>query len=104
MFLEERIAALERQVVSLEEEIRLLRTDLAYRARTTPPAPPAPPSAIYDKPALTTKEAARLLSRAPQTLRVWATYENGPIRPQRVVGRLLWATKDVMELIQHGDR
>lgn len=101
MFLEERIAALERQVALLEEEVLLLRMDLARAVRTTPPLPPP---AIYDKPALTTKEAARLLNRAPQTLRVWATYENGPIRPQRVSGRLLWATKDVLELIQHGGR
>jgi hypothetical protein len=101
MFLEERLAALEQQLVLLVEEIRRLRMDLAD---CSPGMSPAPTLAIPDKPALTTKEAAQLLNRAPQTLRAWATYENGPIRPQRVHGRLLWATRDIMELIQHGDQ
>jgi hypothetical protein len=101
MFLEERLAALERHVASLSEEVRALRADLALAPLS---APPAPPQAILNKPALTTREAAHLLNRAPQTLRVWATYESGPLRPQRVSGRLLWATRDVLELIQHGDQ
>lgn len=96
MFLEERITFLEQQMGVLGKEICKLRVDIAHLSRTisTAPRETAP-----SRPVLTTKEAAHLLNRAPQTLRVWATYENGPIRPQRVNGRLLWATKDVMKLI-----
>lgn len=101
MFLEERIAALERQVVFLEEQIHEMRKELTHRAEVLLPAPLL--LAVPDKPALTTKEAARLLNRAPQTLRVWATYENGPIRPQRLNRRLLWTTTDILELIRGGN-
>ena len=39
---------------------------------------------------LTTAQAAKALNRAPQTLRNWASLENGPIRPIRIHGRLAW--------------
>lgn len=39
---------------------------------------------------LSTKDAAQYLNRRPQTLRKWAAYENGPIRPVRINGRLMW--------------
>jgi len=100
MFLEERITVLERQIKLLGEAINKLQVDLE-RLSTMRPSSPA--QALPDKPALTTKEAARLLNRTPQTLRVWAMYENGPIRPQRMNRRLLWATADVIKLIAHGD-
>lgn len=101
MFLEERINVLERQMALLGEEIDRLRVDLA---RLSTMISNAPSRAISGKPTLTTKEAARLLNRSPQTLRVWAMYENGPIRPQRVNRRLQWATADVMRLIERGDQ
>jgi hypothetical protein len=46
-----------------------------------------------------TMEAARLLNRAPQTLRKWACYENGPIRPLRINGRLAWRVRDLQALL-----
>lgn len=98
MFLEEHITVLERRVALLEEEIRKLRED---RARPSTTTANVPRREIPDKLTLTTKEAAYLLNRAPQTLRVWATYENGPIRPHRVNGRLMWITQDIVELIKH---
>lgn len=101
MFLEERIAALKRQVAFLEQQIHGMRKQVTHPTEVLPPAPS--PLTVSDKVALTTKEAARLLNRAPQTLRMSASYENSPIRPQRVHGRLLWATKDIIELIRHGD-
>lgn len=101
MFLEEHITVLERRVALLEEEIRKLREDLA-RPSTITPNVPRPE--IPDRLTLTTKEAAYLLNRAPQTLRVWATYDNGPIRPQRVNRRLIWMTKDITALIRHGNQ
>lgn len=49
--------------------------------------------------ALPTREAARHLNRRPQTLRLWACHENGPIRPLRVNGRLAWRTEDIRRLL-----
>jgi hypothetical protein len=101
MFLEERITVLEQRVALLVDEIRKLREDLVHPSTTTPDVPRLE---IPGKLTLTTKEAAYLLNRAPQTLRVWATYDNGPIRPQRVNGRLMWITKDIAALIKHGNQ
>ncbi len=44
---------------------------------------------------VTTEEAAYYLSRRPQTLRSWAAFENGPIRPVRINGRLAWRVADI---------
>ena len=46
-----------------------------------------------------TATAAHHLGRKPQTLRVWATYENGPIRPIRVYGRLAWPVAEIRRLL-----
>ncbi len=51
---------------------------------------------------VTTVEAAKLLHRQPQTLRKWAAFENGPIRPRRVHGRLWWALADIERLLSGG--
>jgi hypothetical protein len=50
------------------------------------------------KPNLTTAEAAYYLNRQPQTLRVWACLENGPLRPTRIGGLLAWSTATVKAL------
>lgn len=39
---------------------------------------------------VTTNEAAYYLNRAAQTLRTWACFETGPIKPVRVYRRLGW--------------
>lgn len=49
--------------------------------------------------ALPTDEAARHLGRSGQTLRLWACKENGPLRPIRVHGRLMWPTADLKRLL-----
>lgn len=49
--------------------------------------------------ALPTEEAACHLDRKPQTLRIWACKENGPIRPIRVHGRLAWPVVDLKKLL-----
>jgi len=49
-----------------------------------------------------TSTAARLLSRTPQTLRKWACYEDGPLRPVRINGRLAWAVADIRRLLSNG--
>jgi hypothetical protein len=43
--------------------------------------------------------AAFHLNRKPQTLRAWACLENGPIRPHRLNGRLIWAVADIKLLL-----
>ena len=49
---------------------------------------------------LTTADAAKALNRAPQTLRTWACYENGPIRPIHIHGRLAWPVDEIAALLQ----
>lgn len=51
------------------------------------------------RPTVETAAAAYYLNRRPQTLRCWATYENGPIRPLRISGRLAWPTADLRKLL-----
>lgn len=60
--------------------------------------PPFPPLEQVTKPNLITAETAYYLDRAPQTLRVWACLENGPIRPRRIGGILAWNTAEVKAL------
>lgn len=48
---------------------------------------------------LPTDEAAAAINRRPQTLRKWACYENGPIRPVRINGRLAWKVADLVILL-----
>lgn len=45
-----------------------------------------------------TSEAAYHLGRKPQTLRKWACYGDGPIRPVRINGRLAWCIADLIRI------
>ncbi|TSE20757.1 hypothetical protein Talka_00420 [Tepidimonas alkaliphilus] len=56
------------------------------------------------RPILTTHEAAEILCRKPQTLRVWASLGRGPLQPVRISGRLGWRTADVLRLIREGSK
>jgi hypothetical protein len=49
--------------------------------------------------AIPTGDAAFHLIRSPQTLRIWACRDNGPIRPIRINGRLAWAVADIKALV-----
>ena len=49
--------------------------------------------------AINTNEAAFHLNRTPQTLRTWACYKNGPLRPMRINGRLAWPVADIKALL-----
>jgi hypothetical protein len=44
--------------------------------------------------------AAYHLNRKPQTMRVWASTEKGPIRPIRINGRLAWSVADLRRLLR----
>lgn len=59
----------------------------------------AAPLNSENRAALATKETAAHLGRKPQTLRVWAMREDGPIRPVRVHGRLLWPVSEIRKLL-----
>jgi hypothetical protein len=58
-----------------------------------------PPLESLTQPAVTTAAAAHYLSRAPNTLRGWASTGNGPIKPLRIHGRLAWRTGDLRSLL-----
>lgn len=62
-------------------------------------APAYPPLDRETRTAVDTETAAYHLSREPQTLRVWACRESGPIRPLRVHGRLAWPTAEIRRLL-----
>ena len=49
--------------------------------------------------ALPTADAAYHLNRAPQTLRMWACYEDGPLRPIRINGRLAWPVGEIRRVL-----
>lgn len=50
-------------------------------------------------PAVPTNQAAHYINRRPNTLRIWAMRENGPIRPKRINGRLAWSVTDIKALM-----
>lgn len=49
-------------------------------------------------PVVNTAAAAFYLNRKPQTLRHWAAFEDGPLRPRRINGRLAWPVADLRRL------
>lgn len=60
------------------------------------------PLELETRPAIPTDAAAFHLCKKPQTLRVWACLECGPIRPIRINGRLLWSVASIRALLQGG--
>ena len=59
-----------------------------------------PPLDAVTSPAVNTASAAYYLNRKPQTLRVWACREDGPIRPVRINGRLAWRVADIRRVME----
>ena len=55
------------------------------------------------RPTVPTDQAAHFLNRQPQTLRSWASLENGPIRPVRINGRLAWKINEIRALLKGGE-
>ncbi len=58
-----------------------------------------PPLRIVTRTHVPTEEAAHHLNRKPQTLRIWACYENGPLHPIRLNGRLAWSVTEIRALL-----
>lgn len=50
-------------------------------------------------PTVGTAACAHYMNRRPQTMRGWACYEDGPIRPIRVNGRLAWPVADIKRVM-----
>lgn len=63
---------------------------------------PFPPLEQESRSHVDTACAAFYLSRMPQTLRLWACLESGPIRPVRVNGRLAWSVADIKYVLNGG--
>ena len=61
-----------------------------------------PPLESVTRPVLDTAAAAYYLNRKQQTLRRWATYQNGPLNPIRVCGRLAWKTDELRRVLEVG--
>ena len=51
------------------------------------------------RPTVPTEQAAYYLDRKPQTMRSWACFENGAIRPLRINGRLAWPVKEIKKVL-----
>lgn len=61
------------------------------------------PSLDYEtRSAISTAQAAYYLNRKSQTLRAWACFDNGPIRPIRINGRLAWSVPAIRNLLAGG--
>lgn len=91
--LEARVEALERAIVLLEaEEVLVGRGGADLHAIM----------GAETRSHVDTNTAAGLLGRTPQTLRKWACYEDGPLRPVRVNGRLAWPVADIRRLLNQG--
>jgi hypothetical protein len=74
----------------------------ALRGEATREGPTGPAFLPLDREtraAVDTATAAFHLSRQPQTLRCWAVYESGPIRPLRIYGRLAWPVAELRRVL-----
>lgn len=67
------------------------------RAATDPQT--FPPLELVNRPTVPTEQAAFYLCRRPQTLRGWACKEDGPLRPVRLNGRLLWPVSELRRVL-----
>jgi hypothetical protein len=55
------------------------------------------------RPTVETAAAAYYFNRSEQTLRAWACFENGPLRPVRINRRLAWPVAEIRRLTGGGD-
>jgi hypothetical protein len=92
---------------NIEEVIRKLAPPVPpITPRTLPQAEPKPVMAPIrselereHRVVVDTATAASYLNRRPQTLRIWASRENGPMRPVRVNGRLAWSVVELRRCV-----
>jgi hypothetical protein len=60
---------------------------------------PFPPLESVTRATADTAAAAYYLNRRPQTLRSWASKEDGPLRPMRINGRLAWPVTELRRVL-----
>lgn len=93
---------------SSARQVALVPNVTAQQTGTSPPAARTrsatdatwPVHLLESRTHLTTEQAAQLLGRRCQTLRVWACYESkAPLRPVRVNGRLAWPVGEIARLL-----
>ena len=77
------------------QQVQDVKVPLAYQFKFTP-------LAQVTNPTVPTDAASYYLNRRPQTLRAWACFENAPIRPIRINGRLAWNVADIRNLLAGG--
>jgi len=58
-----------------------------------------PPLETVTRPNVTTKEVAFYTNRREQTVRGWACFEDGPLRPLRINGRLAWPVSELRKVV-----
>lgn len=92
------LAVLEARLCALEAAVR--PKEVSATASVAPAMPKLPAIDSEDRTHVDTVTAAHWLNRRPQTLRKWATYEDGPIRPMRMCGRLMWSVADIRALLR----
>jgi hypothetical protein len=87
------LTRLDTAVEQLRDEVSMLRSQLSMQ--TVPTCVPFSSLASETREHVDTACAAFYLGRKAQTLRKWACYENGPVRPLRIHGRLAWSVADL---------
>lgn len=68
-------------------------------SKLTPLPPDWTPLAEESRTHVSTAVLCAHLNRKPQTARIWACRENGPLRPLRVNGRLAWPVAEIRKLL-----
>ena len=79
------------------EHLQIHHSAEVRKAVTAPPQ--FPPLESVTSPTVITEQAGFYLNRRPQTMRVWACREDGPIRPIRINGRLAWKVSDLKKVL-----
>jgi hypothetical protein len=82
--------------------VQQLQTEQIEHRHASAPAPSFTSLAQERRSHVDTACAAYHLGRRPQTMRVWACLETGPIRPKRVNGRLAWPVSSIRLLLSDG--
>ena len=62
------------------------------------------PLELVTRPTVPTDQAAYYLNRKPQTLRNWASRQEGPINPIRISGRLAWPISSLRKVLSGGNQ
>jgi hypothetical protein len=94
------LAQLRTDIGRLEGELAAVRGQLVQCIAPPAITAPYPSLASETRENVDTACAAYHLGRKVQTLRKWACYEDGPLRPVRLHGRLAWAVTDLRRLVR----